>query len=171
MREARVSHGFKVGVGTMSISALYDRLLQRDLTGLNVRARARAWPTWSEVERQIRSTFPPDLEEQVGEQSRAKYVDADELCARLSLIKDRWPELRERLGEQLLTTKQLLDQLSEAGCPTTPGEIGLSHERLRATYRRAQMIRPRYTLLDLLNEAGLVDECVAELFSDGGFWT
>jgi glycerol-1-phosphate dehydrogenase [NAD(P)+] len=170
MREARVSHGFKVGVGTVSTSALYERLLQRDLTGLNVRARARAWPTWSEVEWQIRSTFPPDLEEQVVEQSRPKYVDADELCARLSL---KGPLARASRAPR----RAAPDDEAAAGpaqrsrLPTTPGEIGLSHERLRATYRRAQMIRPRYTLLDLLNEAGLLDECVAELFSDGGFWT
>lgn len=169
--EPPLSHGFKVGVGTVSIAALYERLLKRDLTGLDIRERAGAWPRWSKVERQIRSTFSPDLEEQVVEQSRRKYVEADELCARLSLIKDRWPGLRERLGEQLLTAKQLRGQLSEAGCPTAPAEIGVSHEQLRATYRRAQMIRPRYTVLDLLNEAGLLDECVAELFSDGGFWT
>jgi glycerol-1-phosphate dehydrogenase [NAD(P)+] len=165
-----LSHGFKVGVGTVSIAALYERLLERDLTGLNIREISGAWPKWSEVERRIRSTFPPSLEQQVVEQSRAKDVEADQLCARLSLISERWPELRERVGEQVLPAWQLRDQLREAGCPTTPAEIGLSHEQLRATYRRAQMIRPRYTILDLLNEIGLFDECVAELFSDGGFW-
>ena len=168
--EPPLSHGFKVGLGTISIGALYERLLDRDLTSLDVEPIARAWPSWPDVQRRIRSSFGADLAEPVVEQSRAKYVDADHLMARLKLIRQRWPELRDRLREQLLPAGRLQAQLAECACPTTPGEIGLTVERLRETYRRAQMIRPRYTILDLLNETNLLDECVAELFADGGFW-
>ena len=34
----------------------------------------------------------------------------------------------------------------------------------------ARTIRARYTVLDLVNETGILDECVAELFAPGGFW-
>jgi glycerol dehydrogenase-like iron-containing ADH family enzyme len=46
----------------------------------------------------------------------------------------------------------------------------LSAERFRATYRRAQMIRRRYTVLDLADESEVLDECVQELFAGDGFW-
>jgi glycerol-1-phosphate dehydrogenase [NAD(P)+] len=168
--EPPLSHGFKVGLGTISIAALYERVLGRDLTSLNIPDLTRAWPRWSEVERRIRSTFPPGLKDQAAEQSRPKYLEPDQLATRLALVVERWPELRERLRDQLLPAAQLRDQLRAAGCPTAPAEIGLSTEQLRATYRRAQMIRPRFTILDLLNETGLLDACVAELFIAGGFW-
>jgi len=168
--EPPLSHGFKVGLGTVSIAALYERLLDRDLGGLNVAELTRAWPSWSEVERRIRSSFAPDLEDQVVEQSHPKYLERPQLSKRLALIRERWPELRRRAREQLLPAAQVRSQLRAAGCPTTPAEIGLSSEELKATYRRAQMIRPRYTILDLLNETGLLDRCVAELFNPGGFW-
>ena len=32
------------------------------------------------------------------------------------------------------------------------------------------MIRRRYTILDFANEAGILDECVEELFTGRGFW-
>ena len=32
------------------------------------------------------------------------------------------------------------------------------------------MLRKRYTVLDLANEAGILDECVEELFAPDGFW-
>jgi glycerol-1-phosphate dehydrogenase [NAD(P)+] len=32
------------------------------------------------------------------------------------------------------------------------------------------MIRSRYTILDLANETGILDECVEELFAPDGFW-
>jgi glycerol-1-phosphate dehydrogenase [NAD(P)+] len=32
------------------------------------------------------------------------------------------------------------------------------------------MIRRRYTVLDLANQAGVLDDCVEELFAGDGFW-
>jgi glycerol-1-phosphate dehydrogenase [NAD(P)+] len=169
--EPPLSHGFKVGLGTVSIAALYERLLSRDLAELDIDAAVAAWPSWQEVERRVRAAHTtPGQDEPAVQQSKAKYVDAEQLAARLRLARERWPQLRERLTEQLLPADRLRAQLEDAGCPTTPAEIGLSAEDLKATYRRAQMIRSRYTVLDLANETGLLDECVDELFADGGFW-
>jgi glycerol-1-phosphate dehydrogenase [NAD(P)+] len=166
-----LSHGFKVALGTVSISALYERLLACDLAAVDVEAVAGSWPSWEQVQRSVRDAFASDrLAEPVVAQSQAKYVDAQELARRLALLVERWPELRERLREQLLPARQVRAQLREAGCPTTPAEIGLSMQALRCTYRRAQLIRQRYTILDLLNETGLLDKCVDELFAPGGFW-
>lgn len=169
--EPPLSHGFKVGLGTVSIAALYDRLLERDLTQLDTNLVVRTWPSWAEVERRIRGAFPSALAASAAQQSRPKYIEADRLAHRLALVRERWPQLQERLRQQLLPAERLRAQLQAAGCPTTPEEVGLSRDRLRATYRRAQMIRPRYTVLDLLNETGLLDDCVNELFGPGGFWT
>jgi glycerol-1-phosphate dehydrogenase [NAD(P)+] len=60
--------------------------------------------------------------------------------------------------------------LRAAGCPTGPAELGLGRSAFAATYRRARMIRRRYTVLDLAAEAGVLDACVEELFAPGGFW-
>ena len=40
-RQPPLSHGFKVGVGSIAIAALYERLLERDLAALDVAALAR----------------------------------------------------------------------------------------------------------------------------------
>jgi glycerol-1-phosphate dehydrogenase [NAD(P)+] len=169
--EPPLSHGFKVGIGTVSISALYGVALELDLSALDAAAIAARWPSWEEVERRVREAHPdPRLTDRVIEQSRAKYVDARQLEERLTLLRQRWPALRDRLREQLLPAEVVREQLQLAGCPTTPGEIGVEIDRFKATYRRAQMIRSRYTVLDLLNEAGQLDQCVEALFADGGFW-
>lgn len=169
--EPPLSHGFKVGVGSVSIAALYELVLERDMSALDIDAIARAWPSWDEVERRVREAHTsPGLDQAAVEETRAKYIDADELARRLRLLGDRWPDLRERIQTQLISADQLRGQLRDAGCPTNPAEIGLSPQRFKETYRRAQMIRRRYTVLDLLNETGLLDQCVDELFADGGFW-
>ena len=169
--EPPLSHGFKVGVGTVSIAALYERVLERDLARLDTHTLVRAWAPWEEVEQRVRSALAgTGLEQAAVEETRAKYIDANTLARRLGLLTEGWSDLRDRLRRQLMPTEQVRAQLSKAGCPTTPIEIGLSIERCRATYRRAQMIRRRYTILDLANEAGILDACVDELFAGDGFW-
>jgi glycerol-1-phosphate dehydrogenase [NAD(P)+] len=166
-----LSHGFKVGLGSIATSALYERVLARDLSRLDVDAAVSAWPAWDEVERRVRSEHTePGLDEAAAEETRAKYVPADDLRVRLSLLRERWPSLREQLSEQLLPAGEIRDRLAAAGAPISPSDIGLDADAFRATYRRAQMIRRRFTILDLTNQAGILDECVGELFAQDGFW-
>ncbi|MBV8954213.1 MAG: sn-glycerol-1-phosphate dehydrogenase, partial [Solirubrobacterales bacterium] len=151
--EPPLSHGFKVGLGTVSISALYERVLARDYENLDVDAAVGAWPSRDQVEQRVRQALAgTGVEDDAVRESLAKYVESDELGRRLALLGERWPELRERLHEQLLAAEQVRKQLEQARCPTTPAEVGLSTEHFKTTYRRAQMIRRRYTVLDLTNE-------------------
>ena len=169
--EPPLSHGFKVGVGSVAIAALYERVLQRDLSTLDIEAVCRTWPTRAEVEQAVRAAHTiPGLVENAVTESLAKYISADQLAQRLALLRERWPEQRERVAGQLMTADQLRAMLQAAGCPTSPSEIGLSWAEFEATYSRAQMIRRRYTILDLATETGILAECVDELFAPGGFW-
>jgi glycerol-1-phosphate dehydrogenase [NAD(P)+] len=166
-----VPHGFKVGVGSIAIAALYQRVLARDLTRLDIDALCRDWPTREEVEREVRQRHDiPQLAESAAQQSLARYITPDQLRRRLLLLQRRWPMIRERLERQLMTAEQLRDLLRGAGCPTDPAEIGLSMAQLRETYTLARTIRSRYTVLDLVNETGIANACVDELFAPGGYW-
>lgn len=166
-----LSHGFKVGVGTVSIAALYERIRERDLSDLDVDAICNRWPDWEGMEMKVRAAYSTSkLEEAAVNETRAKYVDADELRGRLERLREVWPELRVKLEAQLMPADDLREQLRQAGCPTSPTEIGLSWEDFKATYRRAQMLRKRYTVLDLATETGILAECVDELFAPGGLW-
>jgi glycerol-1-phosphate dehydrogenase [NAD(P)+] len=166
-----LSHGFKVGVGSVAIAALYELLLERDLADLDVEALQNSWPTREEMEQSVRAQHTdPDLEEGAVEQTLAKYIGADELAERLGLLRKAWPELREKVRGQLLPAGEIKEMLEAAGCPTTPVEIGLGWKDFERSYRRAQTIRKRYTVLDLALETGLLDECVEKLFAPEGFW-
>lgn len=166
-----LSHGFKVGVGSIAIAALYERILQRDLSAMDVEALRRAWPAWEEAEKEVRAAYSGSrLEQAAVNETHAKYMDADQLGERLGLLRGVWPELREKSRAQLIPADELREMLRAAGCPTSPEEIGLGVEDFKATYARARMLRRRYTVLDLAAEAGILDECVDELFAPGGFW-
>ena len=166
-----LSHGFKVGVGTVAIAALYERILERDLADLDVAALRDSWPTREEMERSVRAQHTsPELEEGAVEQTLAKHVSADELAERLERLREVWPGLREKVREQLMPAERIREMLRAAGCPTTPVEIGLGWDDFRDTYARARTIRKRYTVLDLAFETGNLGTCVDELFVPESFW-
>jgi len=170
-RRPPLSHGFKVGVGSVAVAALYERLLERDLGALDTETLGRAWPAAEEVQEAVRAAHTtPGLDQAAVTETMAKHVDADALGRRLRLLAQCWPALRDRLGEQLIPPQRLRELLSAAGCPTRPSELGLTASAFRATYVRARMIRRRYTVLDLATEAGVLGELVDELFAPGGFW-
>lgn len=164
-----LSHGFKVGLGTISLAALYERVLERDLASIDVAAVVDAWPSRSEMEQSVREAHDL-LADMAVDQTLGKYVTAEQLAARLERLREIWPALRQRLADQLLPPGELEEMLRTAGCPTRPSDIGLSIEDFRATYTRSGMIRTRYTLLDLAKEAGILEACVDELFAPGGYW-
>jgi glycerol-1-phosphate dehydrogenase [NAD(P)+] len=166
-----LSHGFKVGVGSIAIAALYERVLERDLSNLDIEAIRDSWPSREEVEQEVRAAHrTPGLDEAAVEQSLAKYVGADELVERMELLRKIWPGLRKRLVEQSMPAEQLREMLREAGCSISPDEIGLGWAEFEATYSRARMIRSRYTVLDLAAETGIFSKCIEELFAPSGFW-
>jgi glycerol-1-phosphate dehydrogenase [NAD(P)+] len=166
-----LSHGFKVGVATVAVAALYELILERDLGDLDIEILRDSWPTRKGMERSVREQHASqDLERGAVEQTLAKYISTSELAQRLELLRDVWPGLREKVRVQLMPAERIREMLQAAGCPTGPVEIGLRWEDFEATYSRARTIRKRYTILDLAFEAGILKECVDELFAPDGFW-
>ena len=166
-----VSHGFKVGLGSIFSTVLYERLLDRDLTALDVDAIVANWPSWDEEEREISALDEhPSLIGRALEECRAKYIPADVLRERLELLKTQWPDLRGKLRDQLMPVDELRSLLANGGCPVRPEQIGLTVEQMKASYAEARLIRKRYTVYDLAYETGIFDELVDELFVPGGYW-
>ena len=167
----RLPHGFKVGVGSVAMAALYEELLATDLSALDVEAAVANWRDRDELEAHVRALNPnPEFVEESVQQSLAKWIPADALRERLTTLTRQWEPLRERLQAQLLPATELQDRLRAVGAPAHPADIGLDWARFRQTYFRAQTIRKRYTVLDTLFEAGMLTELVDRLFSPDGFW-
>ena len=103
-------------------------------------------------------------------QTDAKYLTPEQLRERIHTLQKLWPQIKETSAKQLLSAEEIADELKTVGGIYHPAQIGISLEKMRETYTRAQMIRTRYTILDVLWELGILDECVEELFAPGGYW-
>ncbi len=166
-----LSHGAKVAVGTLAMLAFYERFMARDVAALDVDAAVAAWRPWEEVEADIRRTFTGALAEHAVKETRAKYVDGDGLRQRLELLKQSWPATQARLEEQLVPAADFQQQLSLAGAPSRPQDIGLDVAGLKATFPKAMYYRSRYTVLDVAREAGWYDQLVDEVFANDSLWS
>lgn len=166
-----LSHGFKVGLGTVSVAALYEVMLSKDIPAMiDIDAAVAAWPSWEEQEAKVRAALSPDLHDAAIAQTKGKYLDADALRARLELFVAKWPEIEAKIRAQLLPAAELQEKLDTIGAITHPSQINMSWDRFRDTYHRARWIRSRYVLTDLLTEANILDPLVDELFEPGGYW-
>lgn len=168
---AAPSHGFKVGVSTVATAALHEYVLSQPLERLDVERGVAARLTSDVAVREIRALFADrEIAEKAVEETSAKLAGADVLRDRLTLLRKIWPELRNRLREQLRVGGDLQARLRAVGAPADPEQIGITRERLRASFLQAYYIRRRYTVLDLAVEAGLLNGALDHLFGVQGRW-
>jgi glycerol-1-phosphate dehydrogenase [NAD(P)+] len=168
---AAPSHGFKVGVATLAVTALYECLLEHPLHDLDVTETVKKWPRWEDRQALIERVFPEgDLRVVALCESRAKHIEREALGAQLEQLRKAWPSLRLKLREQLLPLPKLKTMLREAGAPTEPEQIGISRQRLHDSFLLASLIRRRFTVLDVVIRAGLLEIFLTKIFGPGGAW-
>ena len=161
-----VSHGFKVGIGTLVSTACFEFMLKYDMESLDVERCVTQWPSWEKMEENIRAVFadkPGHLSRALVE-SKAKYITAERLREQLTHLKQVWPELREKISAQIFSYDHVHDCLKKVGAPYEPEMIGVSRERLRETFKGIPYMRSRYTIIDLIQRCGLMDEVEAAIF-------
>jgi len=166
---AAPSHGFKVGIGTLASIALYEELLSHDLSALDIDEAVSRWPSLADAEQRITALLGSgELAEKAIEETRAKHIRPEALREQLTTLRGRWPELREKLKRQLLPFAKVKSMLRTAGCAFAPEQIGISRDRLRKSYEQALFIRRRFTVLDVADRAGLLEESLSKIFGRGG---
>jgi len=161
------SHGFKVGIATLYISALYEQLLNHPVDRLDIVSCCAKWPEWEQQEERAKQLFAgTDLLEMVLTELKNKYITREELALQLSTFKARWPEIKSRLSRQLFPFEEVKRRLQLAGAPVEPEDIGISRDRLRDSFFRAQQIRSRFTILDLAVRMDCLDLWLKQIFDD-----
>jgi glycerol-1-phosphate dehydrogenase [NAD(P)+] len=163
-RGKHVSHGFKVAIGSLASVALMESVFSRELSLKQIHSALDDWPTLDErlenVSRYFQNTKAVD---DLIEINKEKYITREELEKRLTRLKKNWPHLQEKISQHLIPYGEYRSLLKNASCPVKPEDVGLTVEKVLHTYIPAQMMRNRYTILDLAYETGLLDSVIMEL--------
>ncbi len=163
------AHGACVGVGSAAMLALYDWLLARPSTQI---ALARGDDANDD------ETVAVEIERGLGTGAVALAAAAEmkakralgSRADRVARLARAWPSLRGDLAHRLVSAGTMQQRLRAVGAAAHPADLGIDLATLAADYRRARLIRRRYTLLDLLEDLGWLDRAVASLFAADGFW-
>lgn len=167
-----VSHGFKVGIGTLVSTAELEFLLEKGLENIDVDACVEAWKSWEEMESEIRTLMegkPGHITRALVE-AKGKYVDKEDLRSQLETLKAAWPELSVKIREQIISFDQVRENLRLVGAPYEPEMIGVTRERFRQTVSYIPFMRSRFTNIDVIYRLGWMDEFVERMFGMGGIW-
>ena len=170
---APVSHGFKVGIGTLVSTKTIEFLLRQDIASIDIgKAVAGWWPDCCSAEADFPQIFAnrPAHVKRASMEFPKKFSSREKLAGELSAIKENWPELSEKIAKQIMPFEEVRENLKKAGAPYEPEMIGISRARLKETFRGVPYMRARYFALDLVDRLGLTDRLHAELFGPGGVW-
>lgn len=167
-----VSHGFKVGIGTLASTASIEFLLEKDIENLDVEKCVENWKSWEEQEKEILEIFDgkPGHIARALKETKDKYVSKEELREQLEALKKAWPVLKEQIKKQIIPFEEVHENLKLVGAPYEPEHIGVTRERMRKTFSYIPYMRSRYANIDVVYRLGYMPELMNRLFGKGGIW-
>ncbi len=154
-------HGTKVGVGTLVIARVYEKLFNMDVKSI---ARQRLASHISQDKdfrlKNMQDIFG-DAWPKVRLESHAKLEEED-IKSDLERVIERWDIIREKISWILRPVQELEGSLKTLGGPVSFRELGVSHKEVMQTLLYAKDMRNRYTILDLAYELGILESVVEE---------
>ncbi|MGF1624159.1 MAG: iron-containing alcohol dehydrogenase [Alphaproteobacteria bacterium] len=143
------SHGEQVGVATLTISALQNRILAADSPPeLQPAAIPHA---------RLAARYGAAMADEMARQADAKALDGRAVDAINRRWADDWQGFAAPLRQAMLPFERLWEPMTRAGAPRTATELGLDVDFYRDDIRDARFTRDRFSILDLAAGAGLLD--------------
>ena len=158
---AEVSHGFKVGIGTLAAIRLMEFVL--GLSEEQARKLAKPCETLEERQANMKELLKKNCDGNPEKIALDKFKFGEAAEERRELIFRNWDRIKYLLKGQIFSYADTKRLLQKANAPVHPQEIGLDKEQFYHGLFTAQLIRARYTFLDLLYEAGLLEEAAKTL--------
>ncbi len=148
------SHGFKVALGTLLSTAMYEWLFWEESSGKMQNPLSRE-EHFARIRNLLSSGhYGADAERIAME----KYSPAEKIYEQRETFSRLQKELAPRIKMQLIPFQELRKKFENVGAPVALADLNLSKEHALQAVQIAQLIRKRYTILDLLQELGLLEQ-------------
>lgn len=156
LREGRpaVLHGAKVGVATVLVAGLYDRLRSISRTQAADLLEASSLPDRNAELARIRAAYGGEADEVARDQAPFLDLTPQAYDALKRRILDNWDEL-QAIAAQVPPANEVAHLLRTAGGPATVAEIGLSEQEQAMAVADAHYLRDRFTVRKLARVLGI----------------
>lgn len=155
-----ILHGTKVGIATILIAGLYQRLREEGLA--ETRVSQIEYPNCESWVTDIKSAYQDAASEIVALEKRSQKNSLEGWQKRIKTIQQRWTAIQEVL-QTVPSSNEIEEIISAAGGVVEPGDAGLSPELVREALLFAKEVRPRYTILQLLWDLNLLSVYTLEV--------
>jgi glycerol-1-phosphate dehydrogenase [NAD(P)+] len=149
-------HGTQVGIATRLSAMLFQRLLTIDPATIDPAALAAKKSTPTSEFAHRHHTLGSGVVAEIAVQLNRKQRYGADLERELTLVKERWPAILDRIGQVMLPVSTIEKALRDAGCPDRPSQIGCTRERAIHALIVCRDMRDRYVALDLMDDLGLL---------------
>ena len=158
-----VLHGTKVGIGTVLMLELYNMLAQMEKPDFaKIREEISARPSMEEWEKEMRRCYRSGAEGIIALEKKAKKNDPEGLLERLTVIEERWDEIRT-LAKEAPKAAGIYHVLEDMGAAKVPADVGIAREYVYDSVRYGKELRDRYTVLQLMWDIGELDGAAKKL--------
>jgi glycerol-1-phosphate dehydrogenase [NAD(P)+] len=148
-----IYHGEQVGVTTLSMVRLQERMLEETPV---------IWPD-TETEAGFKARYGDELGASCWAEFQGKRIDSRKAETLNTRLAERWHDMRERIAGVLLKSSYLTDVLTAAGADLTPQAIHLPRKFYDSALLHCREIRNRYTFIDLAANAGRLEGAIPTL--------
>ena len=148
-RHPRTLHGQQVGVASLTMARIQQRLLSADRPPV-------LRPTVIDEAGMARRMGPQVAADCLTEY-RKKATDAAGAARLNRRLEEIWPELRRECLKMAIPAREMERLLAAAGAPTTAADLDLPVDFYREAVRHAHEMRNRFSFADLACDAGLLD--------------
>ncbi len=157
-----ILHGIKVGLGTLCSIAFYNALSSFDPDSIDPTSLSEQLADDKNWEQNMHRVFGAIADEVLGE-TDTQYRNSLVLKERLEKIKQKWYSDIKPIIDDVPRIEDMLNLIDSAGFNYSPESLGLTIEEMNTALTYAMEVRPRYTILRLMSELGLLEKYAAEI--------
>jgi len=149
-----ILHGAKVGVATVLVAGLYDRIRQLSRQQVSDLLEAATWPSRAEEEALIREAYGELAGDIVAEHKAFLDPTAAQVETLRRTILERWEEI-QAIAAQVPAAQEVAELLVRVGGPATVAELGLEESERDLAAANGHYLRDRFTVRKLVRALGL----------------
>lgn len=161
-----ILHGLKAGFGALCSIACYNRLAEFDIENLDNQKLLSDMPDEAQWEKGMQAVFGRIAPEMISE-SDGIYRDPKETENRLEKIKALWESEIKPIALTVPNLSEVTKLLEGSGFDYSPGALGITPELAESALLFAMEVRPRYSVLRLMSDLGLLREMAIKISTKG----
>lgn len=150
-------HGIQVGVGTLLVLKIYEKLKEIQPTMERAIAMADSFDE-QKWEKRIRSVFIDTADDIIAMARKTRKNAREDRLKRAEKIIGNWDKI-VAVANEMPSFSEIESIMKGVGMPTTPEEIGISKEDVIHAFVCSRDIRDKYLLSSMLWDIGYLDEC------------